>query len=75
MPDRGILDLIFEEISAFGTVGLSTGITPMLSNAGKVIVILSMFIGRVGTLTVAFALGGKYIKRHIKYPAGHTMVG
>ena len=75
MPDRGILDLIFEEVSAFGTVGLSTGITPMLSNAGKAIVILSMFIGRVGTLTVAFALGGKYIKRHIKYPAGHTMVG
>ena len=75
MPNRGILDLIFEEISAFGTVGLSTGITPMLSPAGKVIVMLSMFIGRVGTLTVAFALGGKYIKRHIKYPQGHTMVG
>lgn len=75
MTDRGILDLIFEEISAFGTVGLSTGITPLLSSAGKTIVILSMFIGRVGTLTVAFALGGKYIKNHIKYPEGHTMVG
>ena len=59
----------------FFLAGNTTGITPMLSNAGKVIVILSMFIGRVGTLTVAFALGGKYIKRHIKYPTGHTMVG
>jgi Trk-type K+ transport system membrane component len=72
---RGILDLIFEEVSAFGTVGLSTGITPLLSTPGKIIVMASMFIGRVGTLTVAFALGGKLTQTHIKYPEGHTMVG
>jgi Trk-type K+ transport system membrane component len=72
---RGILDLIFEEVSAFGTVGLSTGITPLLSTPGKAIVMASMFIGRVGTLTVAFALGGKLSQTHIKYPEGHTMVG
>ncbi|MGY8941753.1 MAG: TrkH family potassium uptake protein [Flavobacteriales bacterium] len=75
MPDRGVMDLLFEEVSAFGTVGLSTGITPMLSPWGKLILILSMFIGRVGTLTVAFALGGRLKGRHIKYPEGHTMVG
>lgn len=75
MPGRDILDLIFEEVSAFGTVGLSTGITPMLSGYGKVIVMVSMFVGRVGTLTVAYALGGRLTQTHIKYPEGHTMVG
>ena len=75
MPNRGILDIIFEEVSAFGTVGLSTGITPELSPIGKIIISLSMFIGRVGTLTIAFALGGQLIQRHFKYPEGHTMVG
>lgn len=73
--NRNILDLIFEEVSAFGTVGLSTGITAMLSPWGKVIIMLSMFVGRVGTLTVAYALGGKALQTHIKYPEGHTMVG
>lgn len=72
---RSILDLVFEEFSAFGTVGLSTGITQDLSLGGKTIIILSMFIGRVGTLTVAFMFGRKLISRNYKYPRGHTMVG
>lgn len=75
MEGRSILDLIFEQVSAMGTVGLSMGITADLSAAGKVILILSMFVGRVGTLTVAFALGGKLIRHTYKYPTGHTMVG
>ena len=75
MNNRTLLDLIFEEVSAFGTVGLSTGITAMLSPIGKIIIILSMFVGRVGTLTVAYALGGRAVQTHIKYPTGHTMVG
>ena len=75
LNDRTLLDLIFEEVSAFGTVGLSTGITAMLSPMGKVIIMLSMFVGRVGTLTVAYALGGRLVQTHIKYPEGHTMVG
>lgn len=75
MENRGIMDLIFEEVSAFGTVGLSTGITALLSPAGKIIVMASMFVGRVGTLTVAYAIGGKLVQTHIKYPEGHTMVG
>jgi Trk-type K+ transport system membrane component len=69
------LDLAFEQVSAMGTVGLSTGLTPHLSTAGKIIISLSMFIGRVGTLTVAFALGGSALKAHFKYPEGHTMIG
>lgn len=75
MPGRSLLDLIFEEVSAFGTVGLSTGITADLSPFGKMIIIGSMFVGRVGTLTVAFAIGGRLVKPRVQYPEGHTMVG
>ena len=72
---RNLLDLTFEQVSAMGTVGLSTGITPDLSTAGKFIISASMFVGRVGTLTVAFAIGGRLVHNHFKYPEGHTMVG
>ena len=74
MEGRSILDLIFEEVSAFGTVGLSTGITGYLSDVGKVIIVFSMFIGRVGTMTVAFGLIKKPISTSYKYPEGHTMI-
>jgi len=70
-----IMDLIFEQVSAFGTVGLSTGITGDLSSWGKIIISISMFIGRVGTLTVAYAVGKAAISTMYKYPEGHTMVG
>jgi Trk-type K+ transport system membrane component len=75
MENRTIMDLIFEEVSALGTVGLSMGITPHLSAIGKSIVILSMLIGRVGTLTIAFSFGNKVISSDYKYPEGHTLVG
>ncbi|MGB1100150.1 MAG: TrkH family potassium uptake protein [Flavobacteriales bacterium] len=68
-------DLAFEHVSAMGTVGLSTGITPLLSSGGKVVLAMAMFVGRVGTLTVAFAVGGRTSHSHFKYPEGHTMVG
>ena len=68
-------DLAFEHVSAMGTVGLSTGITPILSSGGKVVLAVAMFVGRVGTLTVAFAVGGRTSHSHFKYPEGHTMVG
>jgi trk system potassium uptake protein TrkH len=55
---QDLLALAFEVVSAFGTVGLSTGITSSLSTAGKLIVILTMFAGRVGPLTVALAVSG-----------------
>lgn len=75
MEGRDLIDLAFEEVSALGTVGLSTGITSLLSPIGKITIIVSMFIGRVGTLTVAFAVGMKVISKNYKYPEGHTMVG
>ena len=52
-PEYTFLQLAFEVTSAFGTVGLSTGITPDLGTAGKLVIILIMFIGRLGPLTIA----------------------
>jgi trk system potassium uptake protein TrkH len=49
-------DIFFEQISAFGTVGLSTGLTPHLSIMGKMWIIISMFVGRLGPLTVALLM-------------------
>ena len=51
-PEYDFLALFFEAVSAFGTVGLSTGITPELSDAGKLVIILVMFAGRVGVFTL-----------------------
>ena len=75
MKDRGLLDILFEQFSAFSTVGLSTGITPLLSSAGKVIIITSMFIGRLGTLTIAFAISKSIKSTNYKYPEEHMLVG
>ncbi|MBL7942689.1 MAG: hypothetical protein JNM00_07975, partial [Flavobacteriales bacterium] len=75
MPGRSVMDLVFEQVSAFSTVGLSTGITSSLSLAGKSILICSMFVGRVGTFTIAFALAGKLVHEKYKYPDGDTLVG
>lgn len=52
-PKYSFMQILFEVVSAFGTVGLSTGITPDLSSWGKLILILTMFIGRLGPLTMA----------------------
>ncbi len=75
MEDRGLIDLIFEEVSAFSTCGLSTGITGMLSDSGKMIMIVSMFIGRLGTLSIIFAFSRKIITTNYSYPEEHLMVG
>ena len=47
-----MMQILFEIVSAFGTVGLSTGITPDLSTASKLVITLIMFIGRLGALTI-----------------------
>lgn len=68
------MDLLFEEVSAFGTVGLSTGITSQLSDVGKVIIILTMFLGRVGLLTIGVALARRSFSDY-KYPDVRILVG
>lgn len=69
------MDLVFEHVSAASTVGLSTGITADLSVVGKATLIVAMFIGRVGTLTIAYLIGKRVMSKNYKYPNGHTMVG
>ena len=71
-----LIDIIFEEISAYGTVGLSRGLTPHLSSWGRMVIILSMFIGRVGALTLAFAITPPKDKQRVEYPQEKSvMVG
>lgn len=75
-PNISFAQLAFEEVSAFCTVGLSTGITADLSAASKVVLMLSMIVGRVGTLTLAFALSGQRRESNaFKYPKANFPVG
>ena len=72
----GLARIAFEELSAFCTVGLSTGITSELSTSGKTILMISMLIGRVGTVTLAFALTSKRKdSQDYRYPNASVQVG
>lgn len=68
------LELIFEQISAFGTVGLSTGLTPKLSTIGKLWLCGTMFVGRLGPLTIAMWAFPKERAR-VGYPKGTVLIG
>jgi len=67
--------ILFETVSAFGTVGLSLGITPLLSNSAKIIIIILMFLGRVGLLTFAFLIINTNDKIKYSYPEEDLMIG
>jgi trk system potassium uptake protein TrkH len=69
------LPLLFEVVSAAGTVGLSAGITTSLSVTGKIVIIALMFIGRVGPLTVVVSLSQKGKSTGISYPRGSISLG
>lgn len=73
-PDIALIDAVFEMTSAFGTVGLSTGITPGLSDGSKLLSIFVMYIGRLGPLTIASLW---YFTRgeHVRYPEGNIVIG
>jgi trk/ktr system potassium uptake protein len=69
------VDLLFETISAFGTVGLSTGITPLLSTAGRLLIIMTMFVGRVGPLTLILSLTLRQRRSDYNYPQEAVRIG
>ena len=69
------LHLMFEVISAFGTVGFSLGVTPLLSPIGKLLVIVTMFVGRLGPLTLIAALARVTTAQHLRYPEEKIMIG
>jgi trk system potassium uptake protein len=72
---KDFLMILFEATSAFATVGLSMGLTPDLTPMGKTIIILTMFAGRVGPLTIAYAVTVRKNPDVFKYPKGKIMIG
>lgn len=72
--DAPFLDIVFEGVSAFGTVGLSMGLTGSLTTVGKVTIILTMLIGKLGPLTFAFAFARHRTDR-VKYPKEDVLTG
>lgn len=68
-------DVFFEAVSAFGTVGLSTGITPELSIWGRFIVMATMFVGRLGPLTLVLALAARAERPNYRYASGTCKIG
>jgi trk system potassium uptake protein TrkH len=72
---RQFIEIFFEVVSAFASCGLSTGITPRLSWLGKLILILVMFVGRVGVLTVATAAGRALARVKYRYAEENVMIG
>ncbi|MDQ0090725.1 trk system potassium uptake protein TrkH [Paenibacillus anaericanus] len=73
--DVSFLSILFEATSAFGTVGLTMGITGKLTLIGKIIISFTMFAGRLGPLTLAYALGPKKGKELYRYPEGKMIIG
>ncbi len=73
--DFKFIDLLFESVSAFGTVGLSSGLTPSLSLAGRLIIIAVMFFGRLGPITVTLALVQRQKESGIRYPREIVRIG
>ncbi len=74
-PDLGFDRLLFESVSAFGTVGLSTGVTPQLGLTARVLMVFLMLAGRIGPLTLALAVGRSRAVIPVHYPEGKIIVG
>lgn len=71
--DKGLLPLAFESFSAYSTVGLSLGITGSLSTSGKILIICTMFVGRVGTITLLVSLIKSIHAKNYQYPEEHVL--
>ena len=70
-----VLDIAYEVASAFGTVGASRGITGDFSNLGKIMITLSMYLGRIGPMTMAYSIGLKSKTKYIRYPEANISIG
>jgi trk system potassium uptake protein TrkH len=75
ISDHGTSAVLFESVSAFATVGLSTGITPDLPPSGHVVLVLLMFIGRLGPITLVSALALRDRQRRYTLPEGRPLIG
>ena len=70
-----LVDILYETVSALATVGASKGMTPHLTDAGKNLITLCMYLGRIGPMTMAFAFGMKAKKSLIRYPESFISIG
>ncbi len=68
-------DLVFEAFSAFSTAGFSTGVTPRLGHAGKLIILITMFVGRIGPLTLALAIARRAEAVRMELPTERVLIG
>ncbi|MDY5589604.1 MAG: potassium transporter TrkG [Arcanobacterium sp.] len=75
ISDFSLSQVLFETVSAFGTCGLSTGITPELPALGKGVIIVLMYLGRVGTMTFAAALALRHRRRVVRLPQERPIIG
>ncbi|MFF0320520.1 TrkH family potassium uptake protein [Nonomuraea angiospora] len=75
LTPHGLDQVLFEVVAAFGTAGLSTGITPSLGMAGHLLLTVLMFIGRIGPLTMGSALALNRRSRHYELPEERVIVG
>lgn len=75
--NQTLLDLLFETTSAFATVGSSRNLTPELTDIGKILITITMYLGKVGPLTLGLALSNKnrINKKNYKYPEGKIIIG
>lgn len=73
-PHVSVMALVFECVSALSTVGSSLDLTPNLGNAGKLIIIVLMFVGRVGTFTLVSGLIRQEKKKNYKYPSDNIII-
>lgn len=73
--NHSLLDLVYEVSSAMGTVGVTTGITPHLSQIGKIVIMLCMFVGRLSPITVIVALGRRLKQKNYCYPEETVVIG
>lgn len=77
LADSGnfFMRVFFESMSAFGTVGLSTGLTPYLTSAGKIVIVLTMLVGRIGQLALLVYLAQRRFRQDFSYPEERLLVG
>lgn len=75
---QSFIDLTFEVFSAFATVGLTAGVTPLLTNIGKIVIIILMYIGRIGPITMVLVFAKRYNQmkgKDIRYPQSDVLIG
>jgi trk system potassium uptake protein TrkH len=70
-----LVRILFEVVSALGTVGLSLSLTPSLNDMGRILLIITMFLGRLGPATIGYALVFRQQQAQVRYPEGKIIIG